>query len=363
MRNLSEGFYQDCPNQAMFRYEPSTQPAAEPEHAPAPGQSSLRRFSMTREAVLVIRTGPEEYTVFWGPEDDRLFETLSDILFDPVATLRHLLSPIDPIRNTRRTAKEFGTGGQELPAAASKLFEVLGPMTPLFRGVTLARIAEVIPYSAIDVLYLCRGRGVEVFVPVWEFPNVIRPWREHLDVRVYPADAMPPLAALPDDWTRLRQAFDSLEPVWVLDSEAIPQSSQLDPAIADILRTYSTDIWSAHWEFLQREDDAAWEPGQPFDIVPTQYYNFVSYGPDSPVVPASYGRGFLIQLDSMTEYSEVVEDVRRRRYAKAMELNAMSSVTHRDEAGVLRDFVLELLNRYQDRVFPFPYQPYDRLSE
>lgn len=225
---------------------------------------------------------------------------------------------------------------------------------PRSTDVALQEIGQQINFLHIEALYLVRESGVEIYVPVWVYPDVLRALREMIELTVYPLEAFDPRTGIDktaniiaeiagDDFTS-----DSLENHRLRRFIEENHQGIIQTVIAQIRDTHS-DADLEQTGLIMNES---------IQITPIT---------TEGALPGSDGRGVFVEVPYDDEAERPVDQdavmttgqVHRVANARKLE-NSESGAPANDE--ILRaelSIVAELIRRYGSRVAAFSPAPYD----
>lgn len=316
---------------------------------------------MLSETMLAIETGPGVFTLCHHTEagtNQSLYEELSALTAEAQSSGGFRADRIEASLVGGSPHGGHRGGTRSMPPRTDGIHGT----RVLLRDIPEALLGECVRYSDILGLYLLRPTGVEVYVPVWCLPDLLRPLREHLSVAVYPADAVP---TSPADSAALQRREGPYRPdraEYVIDHSTIPPTGLPDPGVADILRDNLDAIWAVQ-EVAASLDSYAVAPGEPLGIASTEYYHLLVSGPDQPILPDSIGMGLLVGLDDPADYSAVIDVAARHRFAISVSLAARESVSVDDVSSAIVAFVDEVVTAVPGRVAPFSPSPFKEIAD
>lgn len=220
--------------------------------------------------------------------------------------------------------------------------------------VPLEEIGQHINFLHIEALYIVRDGGVETYVPVWLYPNVLRALRSMVELTVYPLESFDPQTGIDETADIIAEISGS-----DFSSDSL-EDQQLRRFIEEnhqgILQTVISQIREA------RSQDDLERTGLVMNEV-VQIDPVTAEGS----LPGNDGRGVFVkvlyddQAERPVDQDAVMTTGQAQRVAKARYLE-------REEAGapsgqeILRSelsIVAELIRRYGSRVAEFSPPPYD----
>lgn len=236
---------------------------------------------------------------------------------------------------------------------------------PAARGVPLRGIGLGIEMDDFEALYLVRKGRVETYIPVWAYPNVIRPWRNQLRAEVYKG------GRIPDD---PRQMFDELqetEPLRVIDDELLSGNFLDDTITTRIVRDHHQDVYPIVRRMKEERSDITQEDsGMEASasllteshrlLIKPQSGNF-----DTLDLPPAVGQGLFIEAGSGPQSKRPTElDAAEIRFDIGGRLNAVSSEpTEEDIIEAQADLLIEMHKEFGDRIATFSPPPHGQIIE
>jgi hypothetical protein len=225
---------------------------------------------------------------------------------------------------------------------------------PRSTDVPLQEIGQQINFLHIEALYLVRETGVETYVPVWIYPDVLRALREMVELTVYPLEAFDPRTGIDQTANILAEiAGDD----FTSESLANPQLRRfVEENHQGILQTVIGQIRDAHSQSDLERTGLVMNEAVHIDPITTE-----------GSLPGSDGRGVFVEVTYDDEAEKPVDQesvmttgqVHRVAQARALDNEAAGDPSTDELLRSELSIVAELIRRYGARVAEFSPSPYD----
>ena len=220
--------------------------------------------------------------------------------------------------------------------------------------VPLEEIGQHINFLHTEALYLVREGGVETYVPVWIYPDVLRALRLMVELTVYPLESFDPQTGIEE----------TAEVIAEISGDDFCSASLEDQRLRrfieenqqGILQTVVSQIRDAH---SQEDLERTW-------LVMNEVVQIDSVTAEG-ALPSNVGRGVFVKIPYDDESARPVDQFAVMRTGQIQRVEKARNL-EREEAEpplteeVLRSelsIVAELIRRYGSRVAEFSPPPYD----
>lgn len=195
----------------------------------------------------------------------------------------------------------------------------------------------------IEVLYVVDGGNVEAYWLAWTYPDVIRPWSDHIEVDVYRS------GEVPTDTERLMKFIDEAEPLRTI--------SEFDPGwLSDeIVRMITRDYhkWLYEMQSISRKETNDNLETSISNFLQTPEYSLViRTDTQEQLVPPSHTFTVPIRIESPANPSSmrIQESVSDTRFSIGAGLNAAENVTAKRLRKACCESLFEVVDDYSDQV-------------
>jgi hypothetical protein len=194
-----------------------------------------------------------------------------------------------------------------------------------------------------EVLYVVDNGDVEAYWLAWTYPDVIRPWADHIEVDVYRS------RRVPTDADRLPKFVDEAEPLRTISE--FNRGWLADDTVRRIARHYHRYLYEL--QSLSRQEVEESADGYVSKILPTPEDTLVirADSQDS-FVPSSGKFTVPIRIESPANASSmrIQRSVAETRFNIGAELNAIENVTQDRILQACSESLYEVMDEYLDRV-------------
>lgn len=321
---------------------------------------------MSHRAIIALKTGPESYDLHYshnGALDLHLTPVLEDHLAGETNDLDAVAeSDVNQIPQLQKWGAAADIGNDDRVTLETPEKEAIDPQ-PMAHDIPLKYIGAGFDYDDIEVFYRVANGRVETYVPVWLYPNVVRPWRNELTVEVYRS------GNLPDDPYTMVEELENSDPIRVIDEDMLHGNDWADDTIVwDVLLRNHEAVYAQQRrvarndEFKTNHEDFS---GQ--SMLTTESRVMVIDGPIAePVTPDPQAKGVLVQIDNenTSQYANVRDTANEARIEIGTRLNMTNDPPTDDEIHEEQQTMLvELLKSYRSRIAAFSPPPYGPLAE
>jgi hypothetical protein len=213
---------------------------------------------------------------------------------------------------------------------------------PVAVNVPLERLLAMRDLLDCEVLYVVADGDVEAYWLAWTYPDVIRPWREHITMNVYTPDEVP---ATPDgilehiETSDPQRTIGDFERGWLSD---------------DVVREVVSGghRWLYEMCSVAGQEECGGDGGVSADhLIQTPNHWLVFHSDTSrTLVPRSYPFIIPIRVDSPAESEQVRQAAADTRFSVGAGLNAAENVTREDKVRAYTDALREILDAHIDDV-------------
>lgn len=317
---------------------------------------------MSHRAHVAIQRGPDSYDLYYshnGAHNLQLLEQLrenADALCNSSTSPSSLGLSTQNVPTVQKWDTEVASGGQEY---VSRLGDDIDS-SPHATDLPAHLVGAPTEYDNIEAFYLVEDGSVTPYVPIWMWPNVIRPLRNALEIEVYRG------GRLDKDPAQMVERLADTDPLAVIDEDTLGRGSDWlsNNVISTILREHHAAI-IALWRMqldegiperrAQEADEG--EPPEPSGIVHLENYivQFRVLDPEQ-TPPPSTGLGMLVELPPTATEADR-EDVwfrgSKTRFNISAGMNAMRSEPDDDDiVGGISDIFIELYEEFGNRISP-----------
>lgn len=328
---------------------------------------------MSHRAIVAVQVGADQYDLHYsanGAEDLQLTTTLKDNLSRTGLDIQGVASSGGAgNRQVDKWANADTPDSQEKQYKSPNANPPPMEPSPMASGLSLSEVGYPVAFDTIEAFYLVRNGQVSTYVPVWMEANVIRPWREELEVEVYNSGKL--TSSVDDVFDEIMEA----EPVRVIGEEALAPGHNWskDTIISDVVTRSHEYIYALQRQFEKSMREARAESDLPdipngFEaesLLDTGSRYLLVRGPSESVTPNPSGRGLFLQIPNhdTSKYWSVVDDANEARVEEGARLNVPESLDDEEEMESISALAKSLMTEYHESVAPFSPPPFGPLAE
>ena len=232
---------------------------------------------------------------------------------------------------------------------------------PVAQEIPLRAIGLTINMADYEALYLVRSGSVQVYIPVWAYPNVIQPWRDQLRAEVYKA------GRLPDNPQAMAEEMQETEPLRVIDDEALSDNFLDDTITTRVVRDHHEDIYPIVQQAQDKREELEEQadgPIEPMSTLMTDSYRIritpQSGGFGDLDLPPATGQGLFIKAGTGNASKRPTElDAAEARFQLGGRLNVRGhEPTEDDIIEAQAALLIELHKTFGDRIATFSPPPH-----
>jgi len=245
---------------------------------------------------------------------------------------------------------------------------------PVATNIPLSGVGLVTNFADEELLYVASGDGVKTYAPLWLQPNVIQPWRDHIEVEVYKSSNF----STPSP-AKMMEQMEKSEPLRVIGHEELSTGEYLSNTITErVVREQHEDIYALLWKSVNQLGNQEF-PDESTDIdvqsddfsytanLMTDKYvltvEFTDVDELAGWLPRMTGNGIFVSTENRTP-RELELKVAEMRFEAGGRLNTLRrGLTKEDLLELHSEVVINAYNAFGDWIADFTHPPYDDLFE
>ena len=299
---------------------------------------------MSHRALIAERQHNDRFNVYYsrnGAEEIHLLDELRESL--------NVHGRVDWESLTGRTAPPLA---QQMAQADGSTYEVNWGDTgnvveprPVAVNVRQEEVLAADNLLEFEVLYVVDEGDVEAYWLAWTYPDVIRPWRDHLEVDAYDPEGAP------TDPDGIMEFIDDTEPVRTITD--FEHGWLADDLARELVRDAHRWIYELHSMTMADQDVEDASTVQQLLQTP-EYWLVVRSNTDEVLAPPSPPFIVPIRIGSPPAASseEISQRAARTRFSVGAGLNAANEPTESDVQEAYTDALAEIVDTHLDRVAP-----------
>jgi hypothetical protein len=300
---------------------------------------------MSHRAIVAERQPNERFNLYHsrnGAEDIQLLDELRESLnvhgrvdFEALTgeTIPEAAKQIEHASESRYRVESGDTGNIVEPR----------PIATNVRQEALLLADDLLQF---EVLYVVADGDVDAYWLTWTYPDVIRPWRDHVEMDVYDADGLPTRAA------DLMEYVEEGDPVRTITD--FQQGWLSDDLVRTVVGDYHRWLYELHAMTVDEfDEDEGDDDEAPRRFIQTPEHCLVfRVDENTTLVPQSHPFVLPIRLGSspMTSSERIREAAAQTRLSVGAGLNAAECVSEDALRQACADSLIEIVNQHLDQV-------------
>jgi hypothetical protein len=217
------------------------------------------------------------------------------------------------------------------------------PLAVDVREEDLLRVDGLLSY---EVLYVVDDGTVDAYWLAWAYPDVIRPWHDHLEVEVYNS------GSVPDDPNEMVTFFEDREPVRTISE--FEQGWLTDDRVRDIVQRHHRWLYEMQSMTLEEIDDAGEVDIEevPQSLQTPEHYLVFRSDTTERLLSSSLPFIIPIRVGSPPNLSSkrISEAASQTRFSIGAGLNAVDEPCEDELRQSYADAMMEIVDAHVDRV-------------
>ncbi|WP_394743063.1 DUF6735 family protein [Natronococcus roseus] len=300
---------------------------------------------MSHGANVAFQVDDGEYDIYYshnGAQDLQLRDVLIEEVDDSNGYVDpHSLGSIEPLPQLSKCPSEY------TKADGSAI-----DSNPLAQRVPLQALGYSVDFADAEAVYVVRSGRVETYYPVWLFPNVVRPWRDHLTVEVYKS------GNIVDGPMDLFDKIESMEPLRTIDGETLSGDIFDDTIVERVVRDEHANVYALWSKMVSESDDD--EPDLRAVLQTSAYTVHITVDGDVNSFPEKNG-GMFVEIGQMSQ-REIELEAAALRFNIGMRLNALRhEPTDEELAEAAAEASIEAYQSFGDDIASFSPAPYGQM--
>lgn len=299
---------------------------------------------MSHRALIAERQPNDRFNVYYsqnGAEDIQLLDELRDSL--------NVHGRVDFESLTGQTipqaCPQIPTGPDSNYTVARNATRIVDPK-PVAVNICQKELLLAKKHLSIEVLYVVDDGRVEAYWLAWTYPDVIRPWDEHIEMDVFDAGDVPTSAG--DFTTFLNEG----EPIRTISD--FEQGWLADETVREVVESYHRWMYETQSMTVEEPDERGATDEDPlcFSISTPEYLLVFRVDTSNSLVPGTHPFIVPIQLDSPDHCARIQETARHARFTIGAGLNAAEQVDAEDLHQAYTDALVAIAESHIGDVAP-----------
>lgn len=217
------------------------------------------------------------------------------------------------------------------------------PLTVGIREEDLLRRNDLLSY---EVLYVVDDGTVDAYWLAWAYPDVIRPWHDHLEVEVYDS------RSVPDNLDEMATFFEDCEPVRTISE--FEQGWLADDLVREVVQGHHRWLYEMQSMTMEEIDETGEVDIEevPRAVQTPEHHLVFRSDTTERLVPSSPPFIIPIRVGSPPNASskQISEAISQTRFSIGAGLNAVDETSEEELRQSYADALMEIVDAHVDRV-------------